>query len=165
MRRAALALVLLALIGLTAGIGAYLVYSRGGGYCPETHVTHASHETSGAAATGLPGLSLPTVSSNSGSGCERLYHVREARFLGIHYSVWAPIFFTATLLLAILYYIGVSITLPLLVLLYAIGLAFVPWLIHLELKYGVFCPYCTIMHAIIIASFAIALYLLVKPSR
>ncbi len=158
--RAALALIVLALIGLAAGIGAFLVYSRGGGYCPETHA--ASRNGGGQA--GLPGIEIPSVESSGGGGCERLYHVREARFLGIHYSVWAPFFFAATLVLSILYYVGVAIVLPLLALLYAIGTVFVPWLVHLELKYGVFCPYCTIMHITIIISLIIIVYLIIKKN-
>ncbi len=97
---------------------------------------------------GGPGLPSAPVAS----GCELLYSSREAVLLGVHLNVLAPVYFGALLGASLLAAVRRGL-LPaaVLVLLYGGGALMVPRLVGAELREGVICPYCTVMHASIIA--------------
>ncbi|MCE4599881.1 MAG: hypothetical protein F7C81_06770 [Desulfurococcales archaeon] len=120
-------MVVLGLVGLIAGVMSYINYRR------ETSVVCRADE--------------------GPSGCKLVYMIPQAWFMGIHFSVLAPIYFTlilATTVIDIIYE-SPSYTGLILWLLYLVGLGFVPYLIYLEVKVArAICLWCTIMHICII---------------
>ncbi|MCE4617493.1 MAG: hypothetical protein F7C32_02795 [Desulfurococcales archaeon] len=95
--------------------------------------------------------------------CTFLYSVPEAKILGIHFSLLAPIYFSIISVLHLFYYLREEPRVKLaLALLYFSGLAFVPYLINVEYTYSTVCLYCTIMHIVILANSMIFAYSLIK---
>jgi len=84
----------------------------------------------------------------------------------IHLSEAAPIFFILAVKLYGIYLIKANRTVfAALTSLLALGSAFVPYLVYLEVYVAeAFCFFCTLMHISIVASFATSLYLLYRGS-
>ncbi|MEB3779828.1 MAG: hypothetical protein GSR85_06320 [Desulfurococcales archaeon] len=117
---------ILGLIGLVAGVMSYINYKR------ETSVVCRADE--------------------GPSGCKLVYMIPQAWFMGVHFSILAPIYFALVLAISIVDAIyGVLYTRLILWFLYMLGLGFVPYLIYLEVKVArAICIWCTIMHVCII---------------
>lgn len=92
--------------------------------------------------------------------CEAVYLLPDkyVKPLGLHFSELAPPYFTALLALAIAYALRPDIGLlhTLLAALNLAGVAFIPYLVYLEVRVaGALCLYCTIMHIVLIANLAL----------
>lgn len=92
--------------------------------------------------------------------CKAVYSIREAKILGLHLSILAPIYFSTLLVLVITYlYTGIRQLLASLAALSVAGLIMVPYLIYLEVSVAhAFCLHCTIMHIVIILTSILSLY-------
>jgi len=131
-------------VGLAAGILSLAVYTGVAGYCPGSRAPLVG-----------PAAPLPPATgwASASGGCEVLYSMPEARILGVHLSVAAPLYFAlAVVLSSLLLARRGRLLLMGLLGLYSLGLALVPYLVYLEVRSGAFCPYCTAMHACILVS-------------
>jgi len=128
------AVLLLSLVGLASAVLAYLDYSSGGGYCVVSGGGEAEPSPLG--------------------GCGLLYSLPEAELFGvIHLSEAALVYFSSLVVLSVAWYlIGLSQAVYVLAGLYVAGALYVPYLIYLEYRVGTICPYCTVMHIVIISN-------------
>jgi len=119
-------LILLYLVGLFNGVLSYLSYKK---------------------------ISKGFCEAGSLFSCEAVYLAPEkyTKFLGVHFSVWAPIYFSIMLLISILYFLTQNTFIYYLLFLGGlVGLVFIPYLVYVEVKIAnAICLYCTIMHIVI----------------
>ncbi len=96
--------------------------------------------------------------------CKAVYHIPQAKVLGIHLSHAALIYFTILLFITLLYtFLGRPGILLVISILSIGGSILVPYLVYLEAKVAhAFCLYCTIMHAAIVSSAILSTYLYVS---
>ncbi len=84
--------------------------------------------------------------------CEEVYFVPEkySKPFGIHFSVWAPLYFAVMTTLSVLS-LAFDFTKYLMALCCILGLLLIPYLVYIEVRIAKsLCLYCTIMHALII---------------
>ncbi len=93
------------------------------------------------------------------AGCGAVYALPQARVLGVHFSVLAPLYFAALLVSLILHaYVGIQAAFYAFAALLATGVAMVPYLVYLEVRVArAICMYCTVMHVVLLAM-ALAAY-------
>lgn len=89
--------------------------------------------------------------------CEAVYLLPDkyVKPLGLHFSELAPPYFAALLAVGVMLLMSPGSTglLQALALLNLVGVAFIPYLVFLEVKVaGALCLYCTIMHAVLIVN-------------
>ncbi len=144
--------ILLTLTGLVASLLSFLVYVSGNsGYCISNVVKN----------NGLPAIT--SIKNGESGGCEKLYSMPQAKVLGLHFSVLAPAYFALITALTILWLTKEKkVFETVLIVLYAVGVALVPYLIYLEHQAKTLCPYCTAMHCVILSNLALIAYIAYK---
>ncbi len=87
------------------------------------------------------------------AGCGAVYALPQARILGVHFSVLAPLYFMALLAALVVYTVAnVSPAFHVFAALLAVGVISVPYLVYLEVRVArAICIYCTVMHVVLIA--------------
>ncbi len=93
--------------------------------------------------------------------CEDVYFVPDkyAKPLGIHLSVWAPLYFSLMLIVSMLNAAYGGFFTYLMLAGWLLGTFMVPYLVYVEVRVArSLCLYCTIMHIIILACLALTLY-------
>ncbi|MCE4624530.1 MAG: hypothetical protein F7C35_01515 [Desulfurococcales archaeon] len=148
-------IIILTIVGMAASIGSYLAYKEGLACTPEDSPSTPLGDNG----LGTPpaSIGLPSMESGGLFECQRVYSVRGARVLGLHFSELAPIYFSILLALSILslHRPIKGLTLKTQLALYIVGVLTLPYLWFLEYKANALCTYCTIMHAIIILNLII----------
>ncbi len=93
------------------------------------------------------------------AGCGAVYALPQARILGVHFSVLAPLYFAALLVSLTLHaHASIQAAFYAFAALLAAGVAMIPYLVYLEVRVAkAICIYCTVMHVALLAM-AVATY-------